>query len=50
MAAYFSTHPSDSKREKQIKEEELWNNWFTVNENKCDKPLSDEKNGRNTSN
>ena len=48
MADYLSRNPSDSKRENQLKAEELSNNWFTVNEIKSNKPVLNETNGRNT--
>ena len=31
MADYLSRHPSPSNKNNQIKAEELWNDWFTVN-------------------
>ena len=35
MADYLSRHPSPSNQNIQIKAEELWNNWFTVNKIDC---------------
>ena len=31
MADYLSRHPSPSNKNNQIKAEELWNGWFTIN-------------------
>ena len=43
MAYYLTRHASPSVKN-QIKEKELWNDWFTINEIKCKKPVLDEQN------
>ena len=32
MADYLSRHPAESNNNQKNKAEELWDNWFTVNE------------------
>ena len=39
MAVYLSRHPSPSSNNIKLKAEELWSNWFTVNEIDVDKPV-----------
>ena len=46
MADYLSRHPSASNIIEQLKAEELWNNWFTVNEIDVNKPVLVEQNNR----
>ena len=47
MAEYFSRHPSPSNNNEQLKAEELWSNWFTVNKIDVNKPVLVEQNNRN---
>ena len=42
-ADYLSKQPSPSNRINQVKAEELWNNWFTVNKNDYEKFVLDEQ-------
>ena len=44
MADYLSRHPSLSNKINQIKAEELWDDWFTVNNIDKKKPVLDEQN------
>ena len=50
MAEYLSRHPSPSNKNVQVKAEELWTNWFTVNKIKCGKIVSDKQTRRETEN
>ena len=47
MAEFFSRHPSPSNKNEQLKAEELWSNWFTVNKIDVNKPVLVEQNNRN---
>ena len=44
MADYLSGHPSPSNNNIKLKAEELWHNWFTVNEIIVDTPVLVEQN------
>ena len=44
MADYLSRHPSPSNQNNQIKAQELWNNWFTLNKIDYEKFVLDERN------
>ena len=50
MADSFSRHPSPSNVKNQLVAEELWNDWFTVNEIKFKKPVLDEQSRRGVEN
>ena len=43
MADYLSRHPSPSNQNLQIRAEELWNTWFSVNKVDCEKVVLDER-------
>ena len=44
MEDYLSRHPSPSTYNFKLKADELWNNWFAVNEINVDKPVLVEQN------
>ena len=46
MADYLSRHPSPRNNNAQVRAEELWNNWFTVNKIKCEKTVLDARSRR----
>ena len=48
MADYVSRQLSPSNKNDQVKVEEMWNIWLTVNKIKCEKLLLDEQCGRGT--
>ena len=48
IADYLSRHPSENNNNiHKIKAEELWNNWFTVNEITCNKLVSENQQKHN---
>ena len=51
IADYLFRHPSPSNKTNQIKTEELWNDWFVVNETDDEKVVLDKhkKTGNNQS-